>query len=106
LHDKEIQGRDRVFRFLSQRADGEVRKKVGLLNRRIAKFSAINPEGEIEPVKVQAYAQKTSDLREVITLLNKIIDERKATQRHAIKMIVYRAETAMAQIVRQEDEPP
>jgi hypothetical protein len=109
--------------------DGEVRKKVGLLNRRIAEFGAINLDGEIEPASVEAYAQKKSDLQEVITRLNKEVDElkarRKATQRHiaykdlpadarfdrlstqskhlmdTIKMIAYRAETAMAQIVRQ-----
>jgi len=110
--------------------DGEVRKKVGLLNRRIAEFGAINLEGEIEPAKVEAYAQKKSDLQDVITRLNREVDElkaqRKATQRHiaykdlpadarfdrlstqskhlvdTIKMIAYRAETAMAQIVRQK----
>lgn len=109
--------------------DGEVRKKIGLLNRRIAEFGAINLEGEIEPATVEAYAQKKSDLQEVITRLKKDVDElkaqRKATQRHiaykdlpanarfdrlstqskhlldTIKMIAYRAETAMAQIVRQ-----
>jgi hypothetical protein len=50
--------------------------------------------------------QKKSDLQEVITRLKKEVDElkaqRKATQWHdTIKMIAYRAETAMAQIVRQ-----
>jgi hypothetical protein len=110
--------------------DGEVRKKVGLLNRRIAEFGAVNLEGEIEPAKVEAYAQKKSDLQEVVTRLKKEVDElkaqRKATPRHiaykdlpadarfdrlstqskhlvdTIKMIAYRAETAMAQIVRQK----
>jgi outer membrane murein-binding lipoprotein Lpp len=109
--------------------DVEVRKKVGLLNRRIAEFGALNLDGEIEPAKVEAYAQKKSDLQEIITRLKKDVDElkaqRKATQRHiaykdlpadarfdrlstqskhlvdTIKMIAYRAETAMAQIVRQ-----
>jgi hypothetical protein len=47
--------------------DGEVRKKVGLLNRRSAEFGAINVDGEIEPTRVEAYAQKKSDLQEVIT---------------------------------------
>jgi outer membrane murein-binding lipoprotein Lpp len=107
-----------------------VRKKVGLLNRRIAEFGAINLDGEIEPTKVEAYAQKKSDLQEVITQLRKEVDElkaqRKAAQRHiaykdlpedarfdrlstqsnnlvdTIKMIAYRAETAMAHIVRQK----
>jgi hypothetical protein len=110
--------------------DGEVRKKVGLLNRRIAEFGAINLDGEIEPAKVEAYAQKKSDLQEIIMRLRKEVDElkaqRKATQRHipykdlpenarfdrlstqskhladTIKMIAYRAETAMAQVVRQK----
>jgi hypothetical protein len=110
--------------------DGQVRKKVGLLNRRIAEFGAINLDGEIEPAKVEAYAQKKSDLQEIITRLRAEVDElkaqRKATQRHipykdlpedarfdrlstqskhlidTIKMIAYRAETAMAQIVRQK----
>ena len=110
--------------------DGQVRKKVGLLNRRIAEFGAINLDGEIEPSKVEAYAQRKSDLQEIITRLRKEVDEikaqRKATQRHilykdlpedarfdrlstqskhlidTIKMIAYRAETAMAHIVRQK----
>jgi hypothetical protein len=109
--------------------DGQVRKKVGFLNRRIAEFGALNLDGEIEPTRVEAYAQKKSDLQEVITRLRSEVDElkaqRKATQRHiaykdlpadarfdrlstqskhlvdTIKMIAYRAETAMAQIVRQ-----
>ena len=110
--------------------DGQVRKKVGVLNRRIAEFGAINLDGEIEPSKVEAYAQRKSDLQEIITRLRKEVDElkaqRKATQRHipykdlpedarfdrlstqskhlvdTIKMIAYRAETAMAQIVRRK----
>jgi hypothetical protein len=110
--------------------DGEVRKKAGLLNRRIAEFGAINLEGEIEPAKVETYAQRKSDLQEIIAQLTKEVDElktkRKATPRHipykdlpedarfdrlstqskhlvdTIKMIAYRAETAMAQIVRQK----
>jgi hypothetical protein len=110
--------------------DGEVRKKVGLLNRRIAEFGSINLDDEIEPANAEAYAQKKSDLQEIITRLRKEVDElktqRKATQRHipykdlpenarfdrlstqskhfvdTIKMIAYRAETAMAQIVRQK----
>src|SRR5262249_43140159 len=35
--------------------DGQVRKNVGLLNRRIAEFGAINLDGAIEPAKVEAY---------------------------------------------------
>ncbi len=110
--------------------DGQVRKKLGVLNRKIAEFGAINLEGEIEPRKVAAFAQRKSDLQEHITQLQKEVDElkaqRKATKRHitynelseearfdrlstqskhlvdTIKMVAYRAETAMAQIVRQQ----
>ena len=110
--------------------DGQVRKRVGLLNRRIAEFGAINLDGEIETSKVEAYAQRKSDLQEVITRLQSEVAElkakRKALSRYipykdlpedarfdrlstqskhlvdTIKMIAYRAETAMAHIVRQK----
>jgi len=109
--------------------DGQARKKIGVLNRKIAEFGAVNLEGEIEPCEVEAFTQRKSDLQESITSLQKEIDElkalRKATKRHIpykelppdarfdrlstqskhfidiIKMIAYRAETAMAQILRQ-----
>jgi hypothetical protein len=66
--------------------DGEVRKKLGILNRKIADFGAINLEGDIEPRKVEAYTRRKSELQEAITGLQKEVDElkaqRKATQRH------------------------
>ena len=110
--------------------DGQVRKKVDALSRKIAEFGAINLEGEIEPCKVEAFAQRKSDLQESITQLQNEVDtlkaQRKATPRHipfkdlpeearfdrlstqskhlidTIKMVAYRAETAMIQIVRQK----
>ena len=109
--------------------DGQARKKIGVLNRKIAEFGAVNLEGEIEPCEVETFTQRKSDLQESIASLQKEIDElkalRKATKRHIlykelppearfdrlstqskhfidiIKMIAYRAETAMAQILRQ-----
>ena len=109
--------------------DGQARKTIGVLNRKIAEFGAVNLEGEIEPCEVEAFTQRKSDLQESIASLQKEIDElkalRKATKRHIpykelppearfdrlstqskhfidiIKMIAYRAETAMAQILRQ-----
>ena len=109
--------------------DGQVRKKLGILNRKIAEFGAMNLECEIEPRKVEAFAQRKSDLQENIAQLQKIVDDlkaqRKATKRHipyaelppeaqfdrlstqskhlidTIKMIAYRAETAMVQLLRQ-----
>ena len=110
--------------------DGRARKKIGVLNRKIAEFGAVNLEGEIEPCRVEAFTQRKSDLQESIASLQKEVDElkakRKATKRHipyqelppqarfdrlstqskhlidTIKMIAYRAETAMAQILRQK----
>jgi hypothetical protein len=110
--------------------DGQVRKKVGVLNRKVAEFGAVNLESEIEPDKVEAFVQRKSALQESITQLQKEVDElkssRKATKRHipykelpeearfdrlstqgkhlidTIKMIAYRAETAMAQILREK----
>ena len=109
--------------------DGQARKKIGVLNRKIAEFGTVNLEGEIEPCNVEAFTQRKSDLQDSITSLQKEVDElkalRKATKRHipykelppearfdrlstqskhlidTIKMIAYRAETAMAQILRQ-----
>ena len=110
--------------------DGQVRKKRGILNRKIAEFGAINLKGEIEPCKVEAFVQRKSGLQEDITQLTKEVADlkaqRKATQHHisydelpeearfdrlstqskhlvdTIKMIAYRAETAMAQIIREK----
>jgi len=110
--------------------DGEVRKKVGILNRKITEFGTINLEGDIERRKVEAYTRRKSELQEAITGLQKEVDElkaqRRATQRHipfkelppearfdrlstqskhlidTIKIIAYRAETAMVQVVRQK----
>jgi hypothetical protein len=110
--------------------DGQARKKIGVLNRKIAEFGAVNLEGEIEPCRVEAFTQRKSDLQEGIASLQKEVVElkarRKATKRHipyqelppearfdrlstqskhlidTIKMIAYRAETAMAQVLRQK----
>jgi hypothetical protein len=110
--------------------DGQVRKKVALLNRKIAEFGAINLDDGIEPKDVEVFAQRKSTLHEAIAELQQLVDElklkRRATKRHitynelpedarfarlstqskhlidTIKMIAYRAETAMVQIVREK----
>ena len=108
--------------------DGQVRKSLGLLNRKIAEFGAMTLEGEIEPRKVEAFVQRKSELQENIAQLQLAVADlkaqRKAAKRHipyeelppeaqfdrlstqskhlvdAVKMIAYRAETAMAQLIR------
>ena len=110
--------------------DGQVRKAVGRLNRQTAEYGALNLEDAIEPRKVEAFAQRKSDLQDSITQLQaEVADlkaQRKATKKHiayrelpqaarfdrlstqskhlidTIKMIAYRAETAMAQIIQQK----
>ena len=65
---------------------GRCARSSALLNRKIAEFGAVNLEGEIEPRKVEAFAQRKSDLQESIAQLQKEVDElkaqRKATKRH------------------------
>ena len=108
--------------------DGQVRSCTGKLNRRLAQFGAMNLEATIEPKHVAAFMQHKADVQEEIEALQREIhtlkDQRKATARHisvnelpeqaqfrqlstqskqlvdTIKMIAYRAETAMANILR------
>jgi hypothetical protein len=114
--------------------DGEVRREVGKLNRRRAHFAALTLEGDLEPRRVEAYQQKQADLQEEIEQRDQQVTAlkaaRKQTKKHitvgelpeeerfdrlstqskylidAIKMIAYRAETAMANICRQTMSRP
>ena len=110
--------------------DGKVRKQVAILSRKVAEFGALTLEGEIETGKVEIFTQRKSDLQETIGQMQKEVAElkalRKATKRHitynelpqearfdrlstqskhlidTIKMVAYRAETAMAHILREK----
>ena len=110
--------------------DGQVRKKLGILNRKRAEFGALTLEGEIEPIKVEAFERRKAELQDSIAALQEEVAalkaERKATKRHipfhdlpeeerfkrlstqskhfidTIKMIAYRAETAMVQTLREK----
>ena len=109
--------------------DGQVRRQLAILSRMQAKFGALNLSGDIEPARVRHFEQQKADLQEHIASLQSDVDQlkaqRKATARHirfeqlpedarferlrveskhpldTIKMIAYRAETAMAQVLRQ-----
>ena len=113
-----------------RRLDGQVRSKQGHLTRKLAAFSAMNLKGEIEPKKVAAFEQKKAELQEQIEGVTKELDElkkqRKAVNHHitiaelpeeerfkqlstqskhlidTIKMVAYRAETAMAKMAREK----
>ena len=108
--------------------DGQVRSCTGKLNRRLAQFGAMNLEEPIGPKQIAAFMQHKADMQEEIEALQREIqtlkDQRKATARHisidelpeqdqfpqlstqskqlidTLKMIAYRAETAMANILR------
>ena len=112
-----------------RRLDGQVRSCTGKLNRRLAQFGAMNMEETIEPKSVESFVQRKAELQEEIEQLKNEIKtlkaERKATPRHitvdelpeedrfqrlstpskllidTIKMIAYRAETAMANLLRE-----
>jgi hypothetical protein len=112
-----------------RRLDGQVRACTGKLNRRLAQFGAMNLEGEIDPKSVEAFMQRKAALQEEVERLQKEIhtlkEARKDTVRHicvdelpeeerfqqlstpskhlidTIKMIAYRAETAMANLLRE-----
>ena len=111
-----------------------MRRELGKLNRRRAKFAAGSLNGDIEPRKVEAYQQKQAELQQEIEQLGKEVktlkEERKQTKKHitfgelseedrfkrmstqskylidAIKMISYRAETSMANVCRQTMSHP
>jgi prepilin-type processing-associated H-X9-DG protein len=112
-----------------RRLDGLVRSANGKLSRKRAAFAALTLKGEIEPKKVAAFELKKAELQEQIDTLNKELEElkvqRKAVKRHitiaelpdeerfkqlstqskqlidTIKMVAYRAETAMVQMARE-----
>jgi len=126
---EEIPDTTKVVNPEYRRLDGRVRSLRGHLTRKLAAFSAMGLEGDIEPKKVVAFEQKKAALQEQIEGLTKELDElkdqRKAVKHHitiaelpqeerfkqlstqskhlidTIKMVAYRAETAMVQTARE-----
>jgi hypothetical protein len=114
--------------------DGQVRCTTGKLNRRLANFAAITLEQPIEPEHVEPFIRRKATLQEEIEALQHALDtlktKRKATPHHitieelpeearfrqlstqskhlvdTIKMIAYRAETAMANSLREHLKRP
>jgi hypothetical protein len=114
--------------------DGQVRSATGKLTRRLAKFAAMTLETAIEPEQVDPFVQRKAELQEQIEALQHQLDalkaERKQTPQHitidelpeearfrqlsthskqlldTIKMIAYRAETAMANSLREHLKRP
>jgi predicted nucleic acid-binding Zn-ribbon protein len=131
---EEIPDTTKVVNPEYRRLDGQVRSKQGHLTRKLAAFSALGLKGEIEPKKVAAFEQKKAALQEQIEGLTQELEElkaqRKAVPHHitvaelpeaerfkqlstqskhlidTIKMVAYRAETAMAQMARETMHRP
>jgi len=131
---EEIPDTTKVVNPEYRRLDGQVRSKQGHLTRKLAAFSALGLKGEIEPKKVAAFEQKKAALQEQIEGLTQELEElkaqRKAVEHHitvaelpeaerfkqlstqskhlidTIKMVAYRAETAMAQMARETMRRP
>jgi hypothetical protein len=127
---EEVSETIRVINPQYRELDGEVRKIVNRLNRQRKEFGALILTDEIEPGRVEKYQQAKAELHEEIITLEHETAElkacRKATPKHVtmadlpaedrfrqlatqgkhfidtIKMIAYRAETAMATIVREK----
>jgi hypothetical protein len=109
--------------------DGQVRSLAGKLSRRLAHFAAVTLEEPIEPKHVEPFVRRKAALQEEIEALQSDLatlkSKRKATPHHlaidelpeearfrqlstqskhlvdTIKMIAYRAETAMANSLRE-----
>ena len=113
-----------------RRLDGEIRKKAAKLSRLAAQFGGLSLEGDIEPDKIKAYESKKGELQEASEQLraelNPLKEKRKSVKRHitfgelpasdrferltvnskhlidTVKMVAYRAETAMAHTLREK----
>jgi hypothetical protein len=111
-----------------RRIDGVVRRLSAKHSRKLVEFGSIHLENNIEPAEVEAYEQKRAKLLESIQHLQVELDaakkQRKEIERHitisqlpeeerfrrlatprkhlidTIKMVAYRAETAMVNVLR------
>jgi len=110
--------------------DSQVRRQNGLLNRELVQFAQIQLPQEMEPEEVQAYERKKGQLQQAIEERRQQITQlklqRKANPKHievkdlpeqdrfqrlrsekkhfidTIKLIAYRAETALAELAREK----
>jgi hypothetical protein len=124
----------RVVNPAFRKLDGQVRSAKSVLTRKLAAFAALNLRSDIEPAAVQRFEQQKADLQEEIVSLQEQLSALKAQlkpiPRHipagelppdqrlgrlstdtkhfvdTVKMISYRAETAMAQILQQTMSRP
>ena len=124
---EEIPDTTMVVNPMYREVDGETRKEVARLARKQCECSGIVLCDDIEPARVAEYETKKAELQEEITALSGLVDDlkacRKSTPKHVlladlpkedrfrklgmkskylvdtIKLVAYRAETAMVNIV-------
>jgi hypothetical protein len=126
---EELPDNTKVVNPKHRRLESTIKSKVSTLNRKLARFASITIEGEIEGEKIKRYQAQKAALQEEINLAQEEIEqlkvERKNTSKHVavselpeeqrlqrlsteskdfldtLKMIAYRAETAMVNQVRE-----
>ena len=129
---EDIPDTQKVVNPAHRRLDGQVKSATGKLNRLLAQFGAVSLDDTIEPEKVEPFMQKKAALQEAVDLLRNEVETAKAarkdTPKHitmgelpeaerfkqlgtqskhlvdTVKMIAYRTETAMANILREQDQ--
>jgi hypothetical protein len=120
----------RVINPAWRQLDSQIRRQNGLLNRQLVQFAEIQLPQELDPEQVQAYELKKGQLQQAIENRRQAIEQlkaqRKALAKHllvkdlpeqdrfqqlraekkhfldTIKLIAYRAETALAQLAREK----
>jgi hypothetical protein len=127
---EDIPDTTRVVNPAWRQLDSQLRRQNGLLNRELVQFAKIQLPQQMEPSEVEAYQQKKGHLQQVIEERRHQIDQlktqRKAVGKHievkdlpeqdrfqrlrsekkhfidTIKLIAYRAETALAELAREK----
>ena len=126
---EEIPDTTKVVNPAHRQLDGQVRKKVGELTKKQAQFGALELQGDIEQENVEAYEMAKTTLYDEVHELQRQVaalkDQRRATPGHitvgelpeehrfkqlstdskhfvdTVKMVAYRAETAMVSMLRE-----
>ena len=120
----------RVVNPARRQLESQIRRQNGLLSRELVQFAKIQLPQEMEPSQVEAYQQKKGHLQQVIEerrhQIKQLKDQRKANPKHievkdlpeqdrferlrsekkhfidTIKLIAYRAETALVELAREK----
>lgn len=85
-----------------RKLDGQVRKKAALLTRARASWNAMTFTETSAPGRMERYQQKLAEIKEHSGPFGEGVGRAQgAAESHTIKMIAYRAETAMANLLKE-----